>query len=463
MAHHHFLLIIFPAQGHVNPALQFAKRLIKLDAHVTFVTSISAHRQITKTTPSLGNLSFATFSDGYDEGTKPGYDARHYMSELRRRSSEALPELIENCANEGHPVTCLIYSLLLPWAGKVARELHIPSALLWIQPATILDIYYYYFNGYGNVISDNIHKKDSGCIKLPGLPLLTVHDLPSHFITTPFALPSFKEHLETLCEEANPKVLVNTFDALEHEALRAINKLSFIAIGPLIPSAFSDGEDLNDTSFGGDLVFQSCSKNYIEWLDSKHENSVIYISFGSVSVLPKRQMEEMVRGLVDTGLPFLWVVRIEENRDGDKEEEYKLSEDLEKQGMVVPWCNQLEVLSHKSVGCFLTHCGWNSSLESLVCGVPVVAFPQWADQATNAKLIEDVWKTGVRMVVNEDGVVEGCEIKRCLEMVMGGGERGEEMRRSVEKWKELAREAVKDGESSDKNLKAFVNEVGKGL
>ena len=91
-----------------------------------------------------------------------------------------------------------------------------------------------------------------------------------------------------------------------------------------------------------------------------------------------------------------------------------------------------------------------------------MAFPQKTDQGTNGKLIEDVWKTGVRVTANEEGIVEGEEIKRCLKVVMGGGERGEELRRNAGKWKDLAREAVKDGGSSDNNLKAFLDELGGG-
>ena len=102
-------------------------------------------------------------------------------------------------------------------------------------------------------------------------------------------------------------------------------------------------------------------------------------------------------------------------------------------------------------------------MESLVSGVPIVAFPKWSDQGTNAKLIEDVWKTGVRVIANEDGIVEGHEIKRCLELVIGGGDRkGEEMRRNAKKWKDLARGASKEGGSSYENLKSFVDEIGEG-
>ncbi|KAH8489399.1 hypothetical protein H0E87_024860 [Populus deltoides] len=414
----HFLLVTLPLQGHINPSLQFAKRLTLIGARVTLATALSAQRRMLKTLFPDG-LSFVTFSDGYDDGLKPEDDRVHYMSELKRRGSQTLNELILDSAKEGKPITCLVYTVLIPWAAEVARAQHLPAAFLWIQPATVFDIYFYYFNGY--------------------------------------------EQLEQLSQETNPKVLVNSFDALELGAMNATEKFNLIGIGPLIPSAFLDGKDPLDKSFGGDL-FQG-SEDYTEWLNSKPKSSVVYVSFGSILVLSNRQMEEISRGLVQSGLPFLWVIRDEQNKKKEKEEDDQLSACreaiLEKQGMVVPWCCQVEVLSHPSIGCFVTHCGWNSTLESLVSGVPVVAFPHWTDQGTNAKLIEDVWKTGVRVVANEEGIVEGDEIKRSLDLVMADGKTGD-FRKNAKKWKDLAMDAVKDGGSSDKNLKAFVDEVGKG-
>lgn len=437
---------------------------------VTFATSIFAHRRMAKTTTSTlpKGLNFAAFSDGYDDGFKADeHDSQHYMSEIKSRGSKTLRDIILKSSDEGRPMTSLVYSLLLPWAANVARELHIPCALLWIQPATVLDIYYYYFNGYEDAIKGS-NNDPNWCIQLPNLPLLKSQDLPSFLLSSSnegkysFALPTFKEQLDTLDIEDNPKVLVNTFDALEQEELKAIEKYNLIGIGPLIPSTFLDGKDPLDSSFAGDL-FQK-SNDSIEWLNSKANSSVVYISFGSLLNLSKNQKEEIAKGLIEIKRPFLWVIRDQENGKGDEKEEEKLScmMELEKQGKIVPWCSQLEVLTHPSLGCFVSHCGWNSTLESLSTGVPVVAFPHWTDQGTNAKLIEDVWKIGVRLKKNEDGVVESEEIKRCIEMVMNGGEKGEEMRRNAQKWKELAREAVKEGGSSYMNLKAFVQEVGKG-
>lgn len=463
--HPHFLIVTFPAQGHLNPSLQFAKRLITLGVKVTFATSISAYRKMNKSSKIPGCFNFAVFSDGFDDGYKPQVDdTTLFMTQLRNRGTQSLKDTILSSSQNGTPVTCLVYTLLLPWAAEVARDLNVPSALLWIQPATVFRVYYYYFNGYDKLIGDDCNEP-SWSIEFPGLPILKSRDLPSFCLPSNvynFALPLFKEQLEVLDSEDKPNILVNSFDALEEEALKEIDgKLNLIAVGPLIPSAFLDGKDPSDKSFGGDLF--ETSKDYVEWMNTKPTRSIIYISFGSIIMLSKKQKEAMAQGLLASGRPFLWVLR---DKDGalkgekvEDDEELNCMEELEQLGLIIPWCSQLEVLSHPSLGCFVTHCGWNSTLESIVSGVPVVAFPHWTDQSTNAKLLEDVWGTGVRVTANEDGVVEGDEIRRCIELVMGGYERGAAMRNNANKWKDLARQAMQETGSSVMNLKAFVEEI----
>ncbi|WMV48373.1 hypothetical protein MTR67_041758 [Solanum verrucosum] len=284
MVQPHVLLVTFPAQGHINPSLQFAKRLIKMGIEVTFTTSVFAHRRMAKTAASAApkGLNLAAFSDGFDDGFKSNVDdSKRYMSEIR--------------------------------SPEVARELHIPSALLWIQPATVLDIYYYYFNGYEDEMKCSSNDPNLS-IQLPRLPLLKSQDLPSFLVSSSskddkysFALPTFKEQLDTLDGEENPKVLVNTFDALELEPLKAIEKYNLIGIGPLIPSSFLGGKDSLESSFGGDL-FQKSNDDYMEWLNIKPKSSIVYISFGSLLNLSRNQKEEIAKGLIEIKRPFLWDV-----------------------------------------------------------------------------------------------------------------------------------------------------------
>ena len=119
----------------------------------------------------------------------------------------------------------------------------------------------------------------------------------------------------------------------------------------------------------------------------------------------------------------------------------------------------MEVLKHPSVGCFLTHSGWISILESIASKVPIVAYPLWNKKVCNAKLIQDIWKNGVRVNISEGGVVKKDEFNRCITIVMGDGEEGIDLRSNVKNWSDLAKESMKENSTSNVNLKTFGNEI----
>lgn len=225
-------------------------------------------------------------------------------------------------------------------------------------------------------------------------------------------------------------------------------------IGPLIPSKYlSKRLELDDSEYGLSL-FKPRTNSFMQWLDSKEARSVVYVAFGSLASLEEKQMEDIASGLKLSNYNFLWVVRESEENKLPK----NLMNETSEKGLIITWCPQPEVLAHKSVGCFMTHCGWNSTLEALSLGVPMVAMPYWSDQTTNAKFVADVWRVGVRVKVNEEGIVTKEEIEMCIREVMEG-ESSSILRRNSEKWKMLAQEAVAEGGSSDKNIERFVAEV----
>ncbi|XP_057783685.1 crocetin glucosyltransferase, chloroplastic-like [Salvia miltiorrhiza] len=448
MAEQHILLVTFPGQGHINPSLQFAKSLTKHGVKVTILTSSSATARMSHTLspsfqPLIDVVSFSTTTD-WSTG-----DVSKLMQELSDHGTKAVEDAVAAKRAQGTPYSRIVYNLLVPWAGRAARRLAVPVTLLWIQPAVLFGIYFHYHNRNFDPCSDEV-------IELPGLPRLRRRDLPSFFLETNpsvynFVIPMLTENFEILDQEDHPAVVLNTFDELEADALRCLNKYRLLAIGPLIPSAFLDGRDPSDTSFGGDLIQKS--EDYMQYLECAETGSVIYVAFGSFSELPRLQVEAIAEALMRSGRPFLWVIR-------GSDRTLSCREDLEKKGKIVAWCTQVEVLSHPSVGCFVTHCGWNSTLESLACGVPVVALPQWTDQCTNAKLVEDVWRSGVRAVKAGNGeIVEADEIQRCLEMVMDGGDASVEIRKQAKNWRDLAREAMAEGGTSQLNLKIFVDQI----
>nr|AZQ26925.1 UGT75J3 [Avena strigosa] len=467
MAPQHFLVVAFPGQGHINPARALAERLARTTpgARVTLSAAVSAHRLMF---PSLaspdeeihdGAISYIPYSDGYDHGFRlfagDGDDARRYNEAFARVGPETFSAVLDRLAARGRPVTCVVYALLMWWAAEVARERGLPRALYWNQPATMLAVYYHYFHGYERTVAEHAGDPEF-TVAMPGLPPMAIRDLPSFFtdltdgrIVEAFGnIRSTFQQLDLDVDQGStgrrkPMVLVNTVEALEAGAIASVPELDVFPIGPAVLSLF---EQDGDNAIVGDL-FEHDGKGYMEWLDTKPARSVVYVSFGSMTASSRRQKEEMKRGLAASGRSYLWVVR-KDNRDDDEDG------DDDERSMVVEWCDQVRVLSHPAVGCFVTHCGWNSTLESMACGAPVVAVPQWSDQDTNARLVVE-WGIGVRATIDADRFLDAEELTRCVEMVMGDTEEGAAIRRRSTACKAKVQEAITDGGSSENNLRTF--------
>ncbi|KAI9177522.1 hypothetical protein LWI28_016296 [Acer negundo] len=153
------------------------------------------------------------------------------------------------------------------------------------------------------------------------------------------------------------------------------------------------------------------------WLNGKPSGSVVYASYGSTTDIRPKQIEELAWGLKASKCHFLWVVRESE----EKKLPNKFKEDI------------------------------GSSFEALSLGVAMVAVPYWADQPTNAKYVEDVCGTGIRALPDEKGIVRRQAVEECIKEVMGG-EKGKKMKENAKKWKNLAREAIDEGEVLIKTL-----------
>ncbi|XP_042028848.1 mogroside IE synthase-like [Salvia splendens] len=207
------------------------------------------------------------------------------------------------------------------------------------------------------------------------------------------------------------------------------------AIGPTLPPLYLDNIVQHDHDYGFN-IFNPETHTCLKLLDSKAKGSVVYFSFGSAATLTTTQYAEVAKALTLTSKSFLWVVK--------PSEENKLPtnfKDTGSSGLVVSWCPQLQVLAHEAVGCFVSHSGWNSTLEAICLGVPVVAMPQILDQVTNAHYVEHVWKVGIKVESDEEGLCSSEEIRGCVDAIMDG-ERGGEIRRSVCGWRALAKEAM---------------------
>lgn len=464
----HVFLVTFPAQGHVNPLLRLGKLLaLKGNLLVTFSASKSIGKKLKKAgavvsgdpTPignGGGKIRFEFFDDGCSEDND---DERHdldtYLPKLEAYGKAALTGMINHHAGKGLPVSCLINNPFVPWVTDLAEELNIPSAMLWVQSCACFSSYYHYENSLGSFPTE---KQPDIDVQLPNMPLLKSDEIPSflHPSTTyPFLkraiLGQFKNLSKTFC------VLMETFEELESDLIKYMSQICRIrSVGPL----FSNPSLETSSNISGDLTK---ADDCLDWLDTKPTSSVVYISFGTVVSLSQEQVTELAYGVLNSGVSFLWVMRMDASFTGVSGKlPTGFLEEAGERGMVVHWSPQTQVLIHSAVSCFVTHCGWNSTMEALSSGVPVVAFPQAGDQVTDAKYLVEEWKVGIRMSRGEaEHKVIGREVvEECLREATSGI-KAAEMKTNALKWKKAAEKAVAEGGTSDRNIQEFVDQLRK--
>ncbi|KAM3299821.1 hypothetical protein ACQJBY_041028 [Aegilops geniculata] len=427
----HVLLVSCPLQGHVNPLLRLGRRLASRGILVTFTTL--RHAGLRAATQRDGvRFELYQLRDHDGDQMTPDDMLRHVVAQ----GPAALAGLVRRLADAGRPVSCVVNTTFVPWALDVARELGLPCATLWNQSCAVLSLYHHFYNDDAPFPST----ADDAPVALPGLPAMSLDELPL-MVRPEFAHnlwgQMLRRQLVEVCGRQAPSwVLVNTFHELERDAIDALRArdVAVTPVGPLLD------DDEPAVAYDDGCV--------MSWLDAQPPRSVVYVAFGSLVDIGRDETAALAEGLASTGRPFLWVVR----DDLLHLPESILAACRANTGKIVAWCPQGRVLGHGAVGCFVTHCGWNSVTEALAAGVPVVAYPWWSDQFTNAKFLVEEYGVGVRLPapVTQDA------LRACIEEVMNGPQAAA-IRRRATAWKEEAATALADGGSSDRSLEAFVD------
>ena len=282
-------------------------------------------------------------------------------------------------------------------------------------------------NGYLDTVIDWI----------PGMKGMRLKDLPTFIRTTDpnDIMVAYAQEVVDTSRKASA-IVFNTFDALEHDVLEALSTMfpPIYALGPL--QLLLNQIPENDL----DSIRSSLWKEEAEcltWLDSKESNSVVYVNFGSITLMTPQQMTEFAWGLANSKQAFLWIIRPDLVSGDSAILPGEFVIETKGRGLLANWCPQEEVLNHPSIGGFLTHCGWNSTLESISGGVPVICWPFFADQTTNCWYCCN--QLGVGMEIESDVKREKVE-NLVRELVVG--ERGKEMKRRAMEWKSKAEEAI---------------------
>ncbi|KAM7516833.1 hypothetical protein LguiA_006416 [Lonicera macranthoides] len=457
----HAVMVPNPAQGHVLPMLKISKLLHAKGFHITFVnTEYNQRRLLRSRGPTalsgLPSFRFAAIPDGLppvDGDTTQ--DAWLLCESIPKTCLAPFRALLSQLnSSDVPPVTCVVSDGVMSFTLKAAEELGIPNVLFW-TPSACGFLSYAYFRQL-------IHKgltplKDEGCLTngyldtvvdwIPGMNGIRLKDLPTFIRTTnPKDIMLNFAINEAENSHRASAIILNTIDVLECDVLDALAPIfpPIYPIGPLhmLEKQTPEPEELKSIQLNLWKEESEC----LQWLDSKQPNSVIYVNFGSVARLTSEQLIEFAWGLANSKQCFLWAIRPDLVVGDSAVLPPEFEEVTKELGLLSNWCPQEKILAHPSVGGFLTHCGWNSILESIGGGVPMICWPAFAEQPTNCWFCCNHWGIGM-----EIGDVNRVEIERLVRELMVG-EKGREMKRRAMEWKNLAEESTSSSGSSYKNF-----------
>lgn len=479
----YFVLVPLMAQGHMIPMVDMARLLAEHGATVTFFTTpVNALRMkkvIEKIEESQLPIDFLKLEFPCEKAGLPeGCESADMISGSDQiikfaNACSMLKDSLISCLEEKYPSpTCIIADLSQPWVGDVARELSIPR--LTFNGSGVFPNLASYIIRHQNIFRDV--KDDKEIVQIPGFP----HRLEITKGKSPIGVqrPGMEEFLEKRLQEERSAdgVVVNSFYELEPLYVDSYAKTAGQKIWTIGPMLLCN-RNTNEMSGRGNKASID-EDDCLRWLDLQKPASVVYVSFGSLARTTFSQLAEIGLGLEASGRPFVWVIKAGD-KSTDVEVEEWLSNGFEERvhdrGLIIKgWAPQMMILSHEAIGGFLTHCGWNSILESICTGVPMITWPHFADQFLNEMLVVEILQIGVKIGVQypnhwtrdvEDGnnnknnnvTVERDDVVKVVSELM---DEGEEMREKARELARMARKAMDQGGSSSKNLIELIKEYG---
>ncbi|KAK8303148.1 hypothetical protein V6Z11_D04G130600 [Gossypium hirsutum] len=452
----HFVLIPLMAQGHMIPMIDLAKLLAERRVMVSLITTPhNASRfdsVIQRATQSELQIQVVKIPFPCREvGLPVGYENLDTLSsrDLLKRFYNALgmlQEPLERFLEQQKPLpSCIISDKCLSWTSKTAERFNVPRIV---------------FHGMG-------------CFSLLCSHNVKLHKAHLSVASDTEPLPDLDD-VRNKMQEAEMSafgVVINSFNELEQGCVEEYQKAIKKKVWTIGPVSLCNRINLDKFERGNkaSIKEQKCMK----WLDSKEPRSVIYACLGSLCRLVPAQLIELGLGLEASQQPFIWVVKTSDERAEELEKwfsEQKYEERIKGRGLLIKgWAPQVLFLSHPAVGGFITHCGWNSTIESVCSGVPMITWPQFSEQFFNEKLIVQILKIGVGVGVEVSvrwgeeeklGVlVKKHQVEKAIDMLMDGGEEGENRRVRARELAEIARKSLENGGSSYCNMSLLVRDI----
>ncbi|CAI9285093.1 unnamed protein product [Lactuca saligna] len=460
-----------PGAGHLPPTVELAKLLLDRDQRLSITIIIMnlplEAKPDTETPTSTPRLRLIDIPS--DDSTKDLISPNTFISKFLENQKPRVRDIVSGIT-ESHSVRLVgfVVDMFCVAMTDVANEFGVPTYLYFTSSAAALGLMFDLQAKHDDEDFDVTELKDSELeVSIPSY----ANPIPAK------VLPSVLFDKDGGCNtfiglarkyRGMKGILVNTFEELERYAME-----SFIRSNANIPLVFPVGPILNLKNATND----GKADGIMTWLDDQPESSVVFLCFGSMGSFNEEQVKEIAVALEKSGQRFLWSLRRPPSKDKlmGLPKDYENYEDVLPEGFlertsgvgkVIGWAPQTAVLSHPSVGGFVSHCGWNSTLESIWCGVPVAAWPLYAEQQLNAfKLVVELglaaeikidYRSNMRPGSNEkEVIVSAAEIERAIRMLISDGE----MRKKVKGMKEKSRFAVSEGGSSHVSIGRFIDYV----
>jgi hypothetical protein len=468
----HFVLVPMMAAGHAGPMLDMARTLSGRGALVTFVTTPLNLPRLGRA-PSDGALPIrflplrfpcaeAGLPEGYESlDALPGLGLLRNFNDACAMLHGPLVALLRDREGDAPPASCVVSNACHPWTDGVARDLGVPR---------------FSFDGFCAFSSlcmrqMNLHRifegvddDDTRPVRVPAFPIhveISRARSPGNF-TGP-GMKEFGEEIMSESERADDLV-VNSFaemepmfvDAYEAAMSKKVWTIGPLFLAPTVPLA-ATAENTN-------------AVRCVSWLESNKLRTVVFVSFCSLVRSSLPQLVEIGHGLEATKRPFIWVVKPGNLAEFERwlfEDSFEFH--VGETGLVIrDWAPQKAILSHPATGAFVTHCGWNSVLECVAAGLPMVSCPHFAEQFMNEKLVVDVLRVGVpvgvkgaaQWGVEAEGVLATRQdVEGAVAAVMDCGEQGSARRARAAELGRKAREAVVHGGSSFRNVALLIQHV----
>ncbi|KAF5178995.1 Udp-glycosyltransferase 90a1 [Thalictrum thalictroides] len=458
-------ILIFPfmVQSHTLPLLDLSKVFSHKGFTVTIVTTLSNALTIPECIKSYPNIHIIEipFPSSPDisipnackyESQLPNMSLFFPFFEATFQLQQPFEKILQEMSESGSLPICVISDYFFMWTISSCRKFNVPRFVFHgtgvLGMAITKSVYAHGSNISIGSQTDPIHIPD---VELPFT--LTLNDMP-HLIIVNYPSDPWYQLMSEIgeCEKESSGIIVNSFMELESEHVSSLESFyqdgcKAWCVGPLL--LYDEMVKLND------YHKITPSEPYLKWLDDRDtHNSVIYVCFSSHCDVPDVQLDEIVYGLEMSGHPFIWAAKSKTWALPDG-----MEDSIKDRGWIVrDWVDQRSILAHPAIGGFVSHCGWNSVLESLCMGVPLLGWPMDAEQPLNVKFVVDVLEAGISIPLKHDEIVKvdrkviSDAVKELME-----SDKGKKVREKAEQVGKLARQAVQKGGSSDQNLDELVD------